>query len=97
MESWKIDQAQEQFSEVVQAASCEPQLIYNRDQLVAAVIEGKLFQEFLMWQKHKKQGTIADAFTNLRQIMSEENYSLEIPIRQDRANPFIDELSDVSL
>lgn len=41
---WRIAQAKQKFSELIGAVRQEPQLIYNRDQLVAAVIEAKMFQ-----------------------------------------------------
>lgn len=38
--------------------------------------------------QQQPQTSLASAFTELRQICQEENYSLEIPVRVDRANPF---------
>ena len=43
-------------------------------------------QETLVQDKHTK--TLADAFNELQQICIEEDYSLEIPSRQDRPNFF---------
>lgn len=40
-------QAQHKFPELISATRIEPQLIYDQDKLVAAVIEVKTFQEFL--------------------------------------------------
>lgn len=95
--NWKIEQAQHKFPELISATRIEPQLIYNQDQLVAAVIEAKTFQEFLAWQQQHRQHSLADAFAQLRQLCAEENYTMEIPIRADRLNPFIDNFSDISL
>lgn len=47
--NWKIDEAQQKFSELIGAAVEEPQLIFNQDKLVAAVVEAELFQDFLAW------------------------------------------------
>ena len=77
--NWKIEQAQQKFPELISAAAIEPQLIYNQDQLVAAVVEAKTFQEFLAWQQQYHQDSLADAFAQLRQLCAEENYTLEIP------------------
>ncbi|AUT04131.1 prevent-host-death protein [Nostoc sp. CENA543] len=85
--NWKIEQAQQQLSQLIQDAIAEPQLIYNQDQLVAAVIEPELFQEFLKWKHQHHQNSLADTFAELRQICIEEDYSLEVPPREDRFNP----------
>ncbi len=90
--NWKIEEAQQKFSEVIDAAVAEPQLIYNQDKVVAAVVEIEIFQEFLAWQQQQYQPSLADAFTQLRQLCAEENYTIEIPDRQDRFNPFVDSL-----
>ena len=47
--SWNIAQAKQRFSEVVRQAAEEPQLIYNRDHLVAAVIDAEDFEAFKQW------------------------------------------------
>ncbi|MEM8505790.1 MAG: hypothetical protein AAF716_21885 [Cyanobacteria bacterium P01_D01_bin.1] len=40
---WRIAQAKQRFSELMQAASTKPQLIYKRNQLIAFVVEADLF------------------------------------------------------
>lgn len=94
--NWKIEQAQQNFSELMSAAVEEPQLIYNQDKLIAAVIEAETFQEFLAWQQQNKP-SLADAFVQLRQLCEDENYTLEVSPRQDRFNLFVDSFSDISL
>jgi hypothetical protein len=79
--NWKIEEAQQQLSKLMTAAVSEPQLIYNHDKLVAAVVEAELFQVFLAWQKQQCQPSLADTFSQLRQICVEENYTLEILTR----------------
>lgn len=88
--NWKIEEAQQKLSELISSAVTEPQLIYNQDKLVAAIIEAELFQDFLAWQQQQRQPSLAASFTQLRQICVEENYTLEIPPREDRLNPFVD-------
>ena len=84
--NWKIEEAQQKFSELMTAAVSEPQLIYNHDKLVAAVVEAELFQDFLAWQQQQRKPSLADAFTRLRQLCAEENYT---PERGDRSDFFI--------
>lgn len=90
--NWKIEEAQQKFPELMSAAVAEPQLIYNQDKLVAAIVEAELFQDFLVWQQQQRQPSLAASFTQLRQICAEESYTLEIPPREDRLNPFVDSL-----
>jgi prevent-host-death family protein len=89
--NWKIAEAKQRFSEVVKAAEGEPQLIYNRDRLVAAVVEPEAFRDFLDWRQETEKPTLADSFAELRRICAEEDYTLEIPPREDRPNPFADD------
>lgn len=91
--NWKVAEAKQRFSEVVRAAEEEPQLIYNRGRLVAAVVPAEELQEFLAWREWREHSSLGDAFTALRKICAEEEYSFEIPPRKDRPNPFADDLS----
>ena len=90
--SWNVAEAKQKFSEVVRAAEDKPQLIYNRGKLVAAVVPAGELREFLAWREHKEEPSIADAFGELRRICSEEGYEFEVPVREDRPNPFADDL-----
>ncbi|BAY66218.1 prevent-host-death family protein [Calothrix brevissima NIES-22] len=90
--NWKLDEAQQKLPEVIDAIALEPQLIFKQDKLVAAIVEPHLFQEFLAWHQQQKVSSLADAFTELRQLCAEENYILETPTRSsDRPIPFADE------
>lgn len=86
--NWKIETAQHQFSEVLHAAEQIPQLIYEDDRPIAAVIRADLFEEFLAWQP--QQSSLANTFAELRQLCAKEDYTLEISSCGDRPNPFAD-------
>lgn len=85
--NWKIGQAKQRFSEVVREASEEPQRIYKRDRLVAAVVDADDLEEFLQWKRTRGRRTIAEAFDELRRIRGDEP-PFEAPPRIDRPNPF---------
>ena len=91
---WKIAEAKQKFSELVKAAEDEPQWIYNRDKLVAAMVPAETLQEFLNWRQQKEARTLGEAFEELRRICAEEDYTLEIPPRQERPNSFLDALDE---
>jgi hypothetical protein len=75
----------------------EPQLIYDQNQLVAAVVKADMFQAFLAWQQQSQKASLASAFAELRELCAEENYVLEAPPRQDGSNPFAESPHDLPL
>jgi hypothetical protein len=95
--NWKIEEVQQRFSELMGAVVSEPQLIYERDRMVAAFVEAKIFQEFITWYRQQHKSSLADAFTELRQLCAEEDYIFDLPPRFDRPNAFAENLHDISL
>lgn len=93
---WSIAEAKQKFSDVVRRAGQEPQLIFNRDRMVAAVVDPQTFEAFRAWRERDQSRTLADAFAELRQIAKEKAYALELPARSDRRNAFAELLDDVS-
>ena len=90
--SWHIAEAKQSFSKLVRATKEEPQLIYNRDRLVAAVFEVETFQEFEAWRKKNRRPSVAEGAAKIRQACVEEEYLLGLPDRKNRPNPFADAL-----
>ena len=93
---WKVAEAKQRFSDLVRQAAREPQLFYNRERLVAAVVDAETFAAFQAWREQEERRSLADAFAELRQIAAEEDYTLELPPRLNRANAFVDVGDDVS-
>ncbi len=88
---WNIAQAKQRFSEVVKQAACEPQLICNRSQTVAAVIGVAEYQTFDAWRRSQSASrTLADQFAELRGLLQEEGFAdgLSLSPRADRVNAF---------
>lgn len=90
---WKIGEAKQRFSEVVRAAEEEPQRIYNRDRLVAAVVGPEEIKELLALRERRRKGSLADSIRELSRICAEEGYTLEVPNREQvgRPNPFAED------
>ena len=86
---WTIARARQGFSELLRATRSQPQSIYNRDRLVAAVIDAETYEEFVRWSHEYKAATIADAFDELRAIARGEDGLLEAPSREDRDNSLL--------
>ena len=82
--SWRIGAAKQQFSEVVRRSATEPQRIYNRDLLVAAVVSPELLDEAETRQRRQLDRSLADIFTELRTICADEDWELPVGARTNR-------------
>ena len=78
---WKITEAKQRLSQVICAAEEEPQWLYNRDRIVAVVVEPGVFREFLAWRQRERRRSIGEAFSELRKLCAEERYTLTVPTR----------------
>lgn len=85
---WKIGSAKQRFSEVLRRAEEEPQLIHNRERLVAAVLGPEDTKAFLAWRETRK-GALAASLREAREICKDEGYTFESPPRADRPNPML--------
>lgn len=94
---WKVGEAKQRFSEVLRAARKAPQMVFNRDRLVAVVIDAETFQAFQSWRQQQEAVTLAKAFDELRDLCTAEDYTIVAPQRRDRDNPFAEALNDVSM
>lgn len=92
---WKIGQAKQRFSEVVRRAAKEPQLICNRDRVVAAVVDARSADRLRAMRDRERQGSLADAFDELRALLKRERLTLKVPARRNRRNPFVDGRDDI--
>lgn len=94
---WKVAEAKRHFSQLIRDAEEAPQVILNRDRVVAAVVDPDTFEAFEAWRAETQRTTIADAFDELRRICAEESYMIEPVTRTDRPNPFADALAASAL
>jgi len=92
---WTIARARQKFSELLRDARSEPQPIYNRDELVAAVIDARSYAEFLSWFRDRKAESFADAFDALRAIAVGDEELFTAPARADRPNEFTRALDEI--
>jgi prevent-host-death family protein len=93
---WKIAQAKQRFSEVVRRAAKEPQLICNRERVVAAVVDVRSADRLQALRERDRQRSLADAFDDLRALLRRERLTLRVPVRRDRSNSFVDALDNHS-
>jgi prevent-host-death family protein len=85
---WTVAEARRSFSELLRAASREPQRIFNRSSLVAAVVDAGDYEEFQRWRKARRERSLAEDFEELREICREEQYALPVAKRSSRRTPF---------
>ncbi len=93
---WNIAQAKQRFSEVIRQTAEEPQRIYNRGRLVAAVIDAEDFEAFQAWRQRQKVKTVGEAFAELRALAAGDENPLPVPERRDRPNAFLEVLDELS-
>lgn len=93
--TWNIAQAKQQFSEVVRLSVEEPQMIYNRDRCVAAVIDAETFKAFEEWRKKVARKTLGEEFAELRRIAAGDPDPLPMMPRHTRPNAFIEILDEL--
>ena len=84
MSGWSASEAKQRFSEVVRRSAEEPQEIFKRNRLVAAVISAESFQEFERWREARRRRSLAGAFDEVRELAARYGYELEVPEREDR-------------
>jgi hypothetical protein len=84
---WTIASARQRLPALISSAAREPQPVYRRDQLVAAVISPELCQQLTTAQAKAGRPRLADALAELRKACTEEAYALPRKPRRDRANP----------
>ncbi len=96
--NWNVAQAKQHLSEVLRLAAEEPQLIYNRNRPVAAVIPADELEAFQNWKasQQKPQRTLLEEFAILRALMIDAGYEDGIPLepRVDRPNAFVEMLEE---
>jgi prevent-host-death family protein len=93
--NWRIAEAKQSFSRLINASRDEPQLIFNRSRLVAAVVEAETYKEFVDWRTRHRRLSVADGAAQVRQACAEEGYAFDLPTRKSRPNPFADALDDL--
>jgi PHD/YefM family antitoxin component YafN of YafNO toxin-antitoxin module len=87
--TWNIAQAKQKFSEVVRLTAEEPQVIYNRDQVVAVMVDAKEYAAFEQWRARKAPRTLGEAFAELRALAAGDEDPIPLAPRRDRPNAFL--------
>jgi len=95
--NWNIAQAKQRFSEVVKQAAKEPQIIYNRNTPVAALIAAEELAEYRAWKQNQPdKPSLVEAFAQMRALASGDPDPLPEPRRLEggRPNAFLEMLAE---
>lgn len=97
--NWNVAQAKQRLSELIREAAHEPQLIYNRNQPVAAVIAAEELAEYQAWKaanEAQPRKTLAEEFDVLRQLLIDAGYEdgLDCGVRHERPNAMVQMLDE---
>ena len=76
---WSVAEAREHFSDLLRKAATETQQIYDRDRLVAAVVGPDSFRQWSEAMERTSARTLRESFAELRKLMAQEGYELEVP------------------
>ncbi|MFM8332102.1 MAG: type II toxin-antitoxin system prevent-host-death family antitoxin [Candidatus Methylumidiphilus sp.] len=91
--NWNIAEAKRHFAEVIKQAAENPQVIYQHDQAVAAVVGAAEFAEFDAWrQLHGLAPKLDEVFAELRALADGDDNPLPDPERSGRSNAFVEML-----
>jgi hypothetical protein len=88
---WTVAEARRRFAELLRSAAKEPQTVYRRDELIAAVVDATSFGEFAAWRAAQRARTLGQELADLRRICIDDDYELELPERTDRPVAGVDE------
>jgi antitoxin (DNA-binding transcriptional repressor) of toxin-antitoxin stability system len=89
---WNVGEAKQQFSEVLRRSESEPQLIYRRNRLIAAVVA----VDETTVPAVTRRPSLGERFQEARELFRTENYRLpEVP-RRSRRDDFVRTLDAVA-
>jgi hypothetical protein len=79
---WTIARARQQLPALIGAAAREPQRVYRRDKLVAAVVSPELAEGLAA-----ARPGLAESLAELQELCAQEDYQLPEVTRRDRPDP----------
>ncbi|MEN9313669.1 MAG: hypothetical protein RIS35_62 [Pseudomonadota bacterium] len=84
---WSVAEAKQRLSEVLRLAAREPQPIYNRGRLVAALVDAEAFAAFERWRRETGAVTVGAHFEALRAALDAEGKLGRIAPGTDAEDP----------
>lgn len=89
MTAWNTAEAQNHFTELLQAVRTEPQMLCTENKTVAVMMDVHLFRKLI--GKNPDIPSMAELMAELELIRDEEPIDIDIPERMNRPNPISEE------
>ena len=89
---WRVGKAKQQFAELLRRSETEPQLIFRRNRLIAAVVGVEDANAI----PGAPRRSIGDRFSEVRELLRRERYRLPTIRRRSRGNDFVRTLDAVA-
>lgn len=93
--SWSSADARANLPKLLGSLAQGPQVITTRGRPVAAVIGIDEYRAFVQWRERQGGTSIGQALDELRAILADDAYALEVPDREDRAQAFGEALDEL--
>lgn len=88
MKTWRLQDAEEHFSEILHNSIREPQMVIDQDKPLAVVIDINAYRNFVTASSSQYRPTISQLLDELHKIQEIETVEIEIPSRRDRTVEF---------
>ncbi len=86
MKAWKANEVKEHFSEILDSCYQEPQLVCERNDPVAVLVNIQLYKKLISQQHREKRPTMQQLLNEIHSIVIEDSFEIDIPKRNDRLN-----------
>lgn len=85
---WSVVEARARFSELVESATVEPQVITHRGRPAAVLVAPDEYAAFKQWREARRAPDLGAALDHVRDVCRGEGYRLDVPPRRDRVHRF---------
>jgi hypothetical protein len=97
MKAWKTNEVKEHFAEILNYCYQEPQLVYEKDNPIAVIIDIRLFKELVGQQHRKTRPSMRQLLDEIHSIVVDDSFEISIPKRSDRLNSTERALNELSV
>jgi antitoxin Phd_YefM of type II toxin-antitoxin system len=97
MKAWKTNEVKDHFAEILDDCYQEPQLVYEKNDPVAVIVNIRMFKELISQQHRKAYPSIRQLLDEIHSIIIDDSIEIEIPKRSDRSNSTEEVLDELSV
>lgn len=97
MKAWKINEAKNHFSEILNACYQEPQFVYEKNDPVAVIVNIQLFKVLIGQGQRKTGPSMRQLLDEIQTIIQNDSFEITVPKRSDRFNSMERTLDEFSV